>query len=79
MNKHKHDHCEHAKLKFCLHCQKPYCLDCGEEWPKESIQYVNAPIYRQYEYTPFWGPSTAPVLPTTWPIITCGHTSESTS
>lgn len=67
---HKHEHCKHERMKFCLHCNTPYCLDCGEEWNKERIVYQFAPpIYT----TPIYQP------PYTWPTIICGTTGGTAS
>lgn len=71
---HKHEHCRHERLKFCLNCNMPHCLDCGEEWNKERIVYQYYPVYQQPVYTqPFYQ---AP-LPNVCPTITCEGNSTS--
>lgn len=44
INRHKHDHCKHEKLKFCAQCNRPHCLACGTEWAASSWAYT-VPYY----------------------------------
>ena len=58
---HKHNHCQHENLKFCVTCDKPHCLDCGQEW--NLTQYViryEQPIFPFIDRSPTW---TVPYTP----------------
>ncbi len=56
---HKHDHCKHANLKFCVQCNRPHCLDCGTEWNQYTTYFQ--PTYTYLGGT-MAGQSTATLL-----------------
>jgi hypothetical protein len=65
---HKHDHCQHARLRYCQQCNKPYCLDCGAEWN----------LYTTYSYysNPIIYPTYTPTFTSSTSATTLGATSE---
>ena len=40
---HKHEHCEHPRIKFCKDCRVVHCLDCKVEWSTETCKLNHYP------------------------------------
>lgn len=46
MDKHKHNHCEHKNLEYCIHCKVVHCLDCRQEFPETKVVTVEKIVYK---------------------------------
>lgn len=42
--KHKHKHCQHADVQYCMDCREIYCVDCTSVW-KEPCTEIHYPPY----------------------------------